>query len=34
MVAKKVESKYENGRTREWLKIKTLAGKEEICKAN
>ena len=32
MVAKKIHSKYESGRTRSWLKIKTLAGKEEIRK--
>jgi bifunctional non-homologous end joining protein LigD len=32
MVAKKIDSKYESGRTREWLKIKTSAGKEEIRK--
>jgi len=32
MVAKKVDSKYESGRTREWLKIKILAGNEEIRK--
>lgn len=32
MVAKKLNSKYESGRTREWLKIKTSAGKEEIRK--
>src|SRR5215471_12169532 len=27
-----VESTYESGRTREWLKIKTSAGREEIRK--
>jgi len=32
MVAKKVDSKYESGRTWDWLKIKTSAGKEEIRK--
>jgi ATP-dependent DNA ligase len=32
MVAKKLDSKYESGRTREWLKIKTSAGKEEMRK--
>jgi bifunctional non-homologous end joining protein LigD len=32
MVAKKLNSRYEGGRTREWLKIKTSAGKEEIRK--
>ena len=32
MVAKKLESKYESGRTREWLKVKTSAGKEEMRK--
>jgi len=32
MVAKKIDSKYESGRTREWLKIKTSAGKDEIRK--
>jgi hypothetical protein len=29
---KEVDAKYESGRTREWLKIKILAGKEEIRK--
>ena len=32
MVAKKVDSKHESGRMREWLKIKTSADKEEIRK--
>jgi bifunctional non-homologous end joining protein LigD len=32
MVAKKLDSKYESGRTRKWLKVKTSAGKEEIRK--
>lgn len=32
MVAKKLDSKYESGRTRDWLKVKTSAGKEEIRK--
>jgi len=32
MVAKKKTSKYESGRTREWLKVKTSAGKEEMQK--
>src|ERR1051326_7533485 len=32
MVAKKLESKYESGRMREWLKVKTSAGKEEMRK--
>ena len=32
MVAKKIDSKYESGRTRAWLKVKTSAGKEEIRK--
>jgi len=32
MVAKKLNSTYEGGRTREWLKIKTSAGKEEMRK--
>jgi hypothetical protein len=30
MVAKKIESKYIGGRTREWLKIKTTASREEM----
>ena len=30
MVAKRVDSLYVGGRTREWLKIKTLAGQEEM----
>lgn len=32
MVAKRIDSKYESGRTRDWLKVKTSAGKEEIRK--
>jgi bifunctional non-homologous end joining protein LigD len=32
MVAKKVDSEYTGGRTRDWLKIKTAAGKEEMRK--
>jgi len=32
MVAKRIDSKYVGGRTREWLKIKTAAGKEEMRK--
>jgi bifunctional non-homologous end joining protein LigD len=30
MVAKRIDSKYVGGRTRDWLKIKTAAGKEEM----
>ena len=30
MVAKKLDSQYAGGRTKDWLKIKTQAGKEEI----
>jgi ATP-dependent DNA ligase len=32
MVAKRIDSQYTGGRTREWLKIKTTAGKEEMRK--
>jgi bifunctional non-homologous end joining protein LigD len=32
MVAKKIDSQYTNGRTRDWLKIKTTAGKAEMRK--
>jgi bifunctional non-homologous end joining protein LigD len=32
MVAKKLDSQYAGGRTKDWLKIKTQAGKEEIRK--
>ena len=32
MVAKKIHSQYTGGRTRDWLKIKTAAGKEEMRK--
>ncbi len=32
MVAKKIDSQYTGGRTRDWLKIKTAAGKEEMRK--
>jgi bifunctional non-homologous end joining protein LigD len=32
MVAKKLDSKYESGRTRKWLKVKTSVGKEETRK--
>jgi len=32
MVAKKVDSQYTGGRTLDWLKIKTAAGKEEMRK--
>ena len=32
MVAKRIDSKYVGGRTRDWLKIKTAAGKEEMRK--
>ena len=32
MVAKKIDSLYTDGRTRDWLKIKTAAGKEEMRK--
>ncbi len=28
MVAKKIDSRYVSGRTKDWLKIKTVAGKE------
>lgn len=31
-VAKKIYSKYESGRTRDWLKVKTSAGKEKMRK--
>lgn len=30
MVAKRIDSKHVGGRTRDWLKIKTAAGKEEM----
>ena len=32
MVAKRIDSKYVGGRSRDWLKIKTTAGKEEMRK--
>jgi bifunctional non-homologous end joining protein LigD len=32
MVAKRANSLYVGGRTREWLKIKTSAGREEMLK--
>jgi bifunctional non-homologous end joining protein LigD len=32
MVAKKLDSQYAGGRSKDWLKIKTQAGKEEIRK--
>ena len=32
MVAKQIDSKYIGGRTRDWLKIKTEAGKREMRK--
>ena len=32
MVAKRIASQYAGGRTRDWLKIKTAAGKEEMRK--
>lgn len=32
MVAKKIDSQYTGGRTRDWLKMKTAAGKEEMRK--
>ena len=32
MVAKKIDSQYAGGRTRDWLKIKTAAGQEEMRK--
>ena len=32
MVAKRIASQYTGGRTRDWLKIKTAAGKEEMRK--
>jgi bifunctional non-homologous end joining protein LigD len=32
MVAKKIDSQYTGGRTRDWLKIKAAAGKEEMRK--
>ena len=32
MVAKRADSVYVSGRTRAWLKIKTIAGREEMRK--
>jgi bifunctional non-homologous end joining protein LigD len=32
MVAKRADSSYVSGRTRDWLKIKTSAGREEMRK--
>jgi bifunctional non-homologous end joining protein LigD len=32
MVAKKIDSQYAGGRTRDWLKIKTTAGRQEMIR--
>lgn len=32
MVAKRIDSLYVGGRTKDWLKIKTSAGREEMRK--
>jgi ATP-dependent DNA ligase len=34
MVAKRVDSHYVSGRSKDWLKVKTVAGREEIDEAD